>query len=474
MLIALAALLRLALADRLPLGDDEAFYWLWAQRLAPCYYDHPGMVAWLVALSTAILGDSTLAVRLPTILLGAANAWMMFLLARRFFNESAGLRCAALFTLIPVYALGGFLVASDAPMGLFWLLTLWLVADAVLEGRRSRWYAAGVTLGLALCSKFTAVLLVPSILLFLASFSTGRRELGRREPWLGALIALAIFSPVVLWNAQNGWASFAFNAAGRHQAAGLQLKWLAELTGAQVLALSPLVFVSLAAALVTLTRLRASAHRYRLLFWGAVPALAVFWGASLLTRILPHWPAPGYLTLLIACCGLWGGAAGRKASRAWVNAVFAVAVLFTALLHIQPFYRILPLPPGDDNTNHLYGWDRVTPLVREELERLGGTRRAFLCADRYQFAAQLAWNLREPFRTVSLNTRKDQFDFWTRPEELLGRDAVLVWEDDWRIRRETLEAFESAEEIRTVPVYRQGVKVRTFHIVRCINLRKVP
>jgi len=116
----------------------------------------------------------------------------------------------------------------------------------------------------------------------------------------------------------------------------------------------------------------------------------------------------------------------------------------------------------------------VTPLVREELERLGGTQRAFLCADRYQFAAQLAWNLREPFRTVSLNTRKDQFDFWTRPEELLGRDAVLVWEDDWGIRPETLEAFESAEEIRTVPVYRQGVKVRTFHIVRCINLRKVP
>ncbi|BCW99699.1 MAG: hypothetical protein KatS3mg024_2526 [Armatimonadota bacterium] len=462
------------MAARLPLGDDEAFYWLWAQRLAPCYFDHPGMVAWLVALSTAILGDTTLAVRLPTILLGAANAWMMFLLARRFFNERTGLRAASLFTMIPLYALGGFLVASDAPMGLFWLLTLWLVADAVLDGRRNRWYAAGVSLGLALCSKFTAVLLVPSVLLFLASCSTGRRELQRREPWLGALIACVIFWPVLLWNARNEWASFAFNAVGRHQGASLRLTSLAELTGAQLLALSPMVFVSLVAALITLTRLRGSEHRYRLLFWGAVPALVVFWGASLLTRILPHWPAAGYLTLIIACCGFWGGAAGRKASRAWVNSVFAVALIFTALLHIQPFYRILPLPPGDDNTNHLYGWDEVTPVVREEFQRIGGPDRAFLCADRYQFAAQLAWNLRQPLHTFSLNTRKDQFDIWVRPDEILGKDAVLVWEDDWGLKPETLEVFESAEEIRTIPIFRQGVKVRTFHIVRCSNLRRIP
>ncbi len=462
------------MAARLPLGDDEAFYWLWAQHPAPCYFDHPGMVAWLVRLSTSLLGDTTLAVRLPTILLGAANAWLMFLLGRRFFNERAGLRAAALFTLAPVYALGGFLVASDAPMGLFWLLTLRFVADAVIDGRRGRWYAAGISLGLGLSSKFTAILLVPSVLLFLASCSTGRRELRSFRPWAAALLALVVFSPVLLWNARNGWASFAFNAMGRHQGAGLQLKWLAELAAAQLLALSPLVLVSLGASLVTLTRLRASGHRYRLLFWGAVPALAVFWGASLFTRILPHWPAAGYLTLIVACCGFWGGAAGRKASRAWVSAVFAVALLFTAILHIQPFHRIIPLPPGDDNTNHLYGWEQVAPLVREEYERLGGRERAFLCADRYQFAAQLAWNLREPFNTFSLNPRTDQFDFWMDPDALAGRDAVLVWEDDWGIRPEVLEAFETAEEVRTVPVFRQGVRVRTFHIVRCSNLRRVP
>lgn len=474
-LIAAMTAVRLVVASLLPLGDDEAFYWLWAQHPAPCYYDHPGVVAWLVGLSTSILGTSSLAVRLPTILIGAVSAWLVFAIGWRLFNPTAGLYAALLFVLAPLFALGGILVASDAPLGLFWLLTMALAAEALIWGRRWLWLPAGAALGLAMLSKFTGVLLAPSLLMLLATSKKGRREFASPLIYLAALIAFIVFLPVFLWNLNNDWASLTFNAAGRHTGAHLRFDYLVQLLGAELAFLSPLVFIALAATLVKLIRLRGSNPRYRLLLWFAVPALAVFWGASFITRILPHWPAAGYLALIIGTGGLWAGVAGRKAERSWIASALGVAGVMTLLVfYVQPFYRLIPLSPGDDNSNHLYGWDQVTPVVRKELEQLGGEQDAFLCADRYQFGAQLAYNLRMPYRTFSLNPRRDQFDFWIQPAEVLGDDAVLVWEEDWGLNEEVPAAFERTEEVAVIPVYRQNVKVRTFHVVRCYNLQRIP
>ena len=63
-------LLRLWLALWVPLGDDEGYYWVWSRHLAASYYDHPPMVAWLVALSTHVLGSSLVALRLPFVACG--------------------------------------------------------------------------------------------------------------------------------------------------------------------------------------------------------------------------------------------------------------------------------------------------------------------------------------------------------------------------------------------------------------------
>src|SRR5882762_10605647 len=37
----------------------------------------------------------------------------------------------------------------------------------------------------------------------------------RRQPYAAPLLAFAIFSPVILWNAQHEWASFAFQTSRR-------------------------------------------------------------------------------------------------------------------------------------------------------------------------------------------------------------------------------------------------------------------
>ncbi|MFX8270373.1 glycosyltransferase family 39 protein, partial [Acinetobacter baumannii] len=73
----------------------------------------------------------------------------------------------------------------------------------------------GVSLGLGLVSKYTVGMLVPAIFLFVILDPQSRRWILRWEPYAALIIAAVIFSPVIIWNAQNGWASFAFQTSRR-------------------------------------------------------------------------------------------------------------------------------------------------------------------------------------------------------------------------------------------------------------------
>jgi len=67
---------------------------------------------------------------------------------------------------------------------------------------------AGVAAGLLLLSKYTGVFLLAGIMAWLVVSNEMRVWLKWREPYLAALISLILFSPVIWWNAEHGWASF--------------------------------------------------------------------------------------------------------------------------------------------------------------------------------------------------------------------------------------------------------------------------
>src|SRR5262249_34703121 len=105
------------------------------------------------------------------------------------------------------------------------------------------WLAAGLFAGLAMASKYTAALLWFGIAAWVLATPTLRPWLRRPEPYLGALLAIAIFLPVVLWEAAHDWPSFA-RQGGRigewHPANAV--RFLAELVGSQIGLATPLVF----------------------------------------------------------------------------------------------------------------------------------------------------------------------------------------------------------------------------------------
>ena len=215
--VAYVLALRLLYLGLPELLQEEAYYWNYAKHLDIGYLDHPPMVAWTIWVSTRLLGDSEFAVRIGAFVWWFVAAGFSFALTKSFFDRSAALFALLLLSIAPFFFMSGFVMTPDAPLTAFWSGALYFLSRALIDERRQAWWGAGVCIGLGMLSKYTIVLLWPATLMFLLVNRRLRSTLSRPEPYLAVLIAGLLFAPVILWNANHEWVSFAFQGPRRVQ-----------------------------------------------------------------------------------------------------------------------------------------------------------------------------------------------------------------------------------------------------------------
>src|SRR6201985_1474670 len=199
-ILALVAL-RLVAAAYTPLTFDEAYYWMWSKSLAGGYYDHPPMVAFVIRLGTLIAGDTELGVRLVSILLALPMSFAVYRTAEILFGgQRVAATAAILLNVTLMTAVGAMIVTPDAPLLVASSFVLFFLAKVLETGRGVWWLAVGIAAGAALLSKYTALFFGPAILIWLVAVPKLRHWL--ISPWLylGGVVALAIFTPVIVWN----------------------------------------------------------------------------------------------------------------------------------------------------------------------------------------------------------------------------------------------------------------------------------
>jgi 4-amino-4-deoxy-L-arabinose transferase-like glycosyltransferase len=293
--------LRLIAAAFTPITFDEAYYWMWSKHLAGGYYDHPPGVAVVIRLGTMIAGDTEFGVRLVSILLALPMSWAIYQAAAMLFgSRRVAASSAILLNVTLMAAVGTMIVTPDAPLLVASSLLLFALARMLHTGRGVWWLAVGAAAGCALLSKYTALFFGPAILIWLVAVPKLRHWL--ISPWLylGGLVALVLFSPVILWNAGHHWVSF-IKQMGRARIEDFHPAFIAELIPTQIAFATPLVWMLGVMGLYALFCRRAGAPPARVLvntmFWVIV---AYFVWHSLHARVEANWFAPVYPAFAIA------------------------------------------------------------------------------------------------------------------------------------------------------------------------------
>ena len=214
LLISVTTILRLLVIGQIGLGDDEAHYWAYAQNPALSYFDHPPLVGYIIKYSTMLFGANEFAVRLSAVLLFFLTCVIIYKLAKKMFGEKIAFWSVFVLNATPVFSfLGSVLIIPDAPLAFFWVLFIYIFWSIIESGKKIHWYLLGVVLGFAMLSKYNAFLLPISSAIFLIFSKEHRFWFKQKEPYLAILIASIMTLPVVIWNAQNGWATFGFQLA---------------------------------------------------------------------------------------------------------------------------------------------------------------------------------------------------------------------------------------------------------------------
>jgi hypothetical protein len=259
----------------------------------------------------------------------------------------------------------------DSPQVFFWLLTLYLLVKALPDtamSPRSRrlLLLAGVSAGLALLSKYHAVLLLTGVFSYILLYS--RKWFRATETYVALVIALLFTLPVVVWNVQNDFISFTFHESRVSiTESGIQSKYLLTELAGQFFYNNPVNVVIILLALVALIRGKSFLRDdyRRIILWISVPLVLVFMSFSLFRSTLPHWTGPGYLGfILIAAAFLSNREERLKRHRLvplplFFSLLFMLAVIGSAVTQVR--YGWVPLSRWkmDDVSHDLTGWRQL-------------------------------------------------------------------------------------------------------------------
>ena len=428
--LVLVTLWRVWAAWILPVTQDEAYYFDWAHSLAWGYFDHPPTVA-LLGIGSRLIPTSAFAGRLGTILAATLSLVVLVRFYRACNLRGNELVVAVLIvcTTLPGLA-SGVLATPDTALGLAWVLALH-EGLAALRGERRRWLSAGIATGLGLLGKYTIVLIGPVFLW--AILWADPRALRTPWPYLGGLLALLVFGPNLLWNAQNDWLTIRFQFGhgfstetdtlvtnplpvpiGNHQVATALsseqrsvaegLGGLLDFLGTQI-ALWGLLALPVIAGLFR--RRGAGPKRVvavlnpasrALLIAGSLFPLAFFALVAISSEVEPNWPVM-YLSAVAPLIAL-----ATAGLRMWVMAAAGGNLLLAGLYVLHGSTGILPLP---DSYNRILRETNGYSELAQSLATLPGP----LFSDRYQLVAMTRFYT--PHRQIT------QWPGISRPSEYL-------------------------------------------------------
>lgn len=339
-LLALITGVRIAMvqASGFELYFDEAQYWAWSRNLEWGYFTKPPMVAWVIAATTALFGDAEWAVRLGAPLGHAVAASAVFVLGRLMYGAWPGFWAGLGWLMMPGVFFSSGVISTDAVLLPFWAMSL-LATWRLMTTRAWLWAVLlGVFVGLGVLAKYAMLYFV--LCTALAAYWTPplREALKSWRGVVAGVVAVAIVTPNIAWNVQNGFATARHTASNARLDASdmFNIDELFEFLGGQGAVLGPLIFLALIWALWRAARTPNRVEDKFLLAY-MLPPLAFVTVLSFISRANANWVAVAYPAIIVWVTGVLVTSAPGRRILALATAVnFAFAAVSVAIVVARP------------------------------------------------------------------------------------------------------------------------------------------
>ena len=486
--------LRLVYLGMPELLREEAYYWNYAQHLDIGYLDHPPMVAWIIWINTTLMGHSEFSIRIGAFFCWLITAFFSFGLTRNLFDKSTAFRAVLLLSTLPFFFCTGLIMTPDAPLVACWAGALYFLERAMLGERRLAWWGVGVFVGFGMLSKYTIALLGPATLLFLLLDTRARRWLSAPEPYAAILVAILLFLPVIIWNANHNWASFVFQSTRRlRHSFNFSLH---ELVGSVLLLLTPTGILAVLSIVVSKMAAKEGDNRSQKASVGrknkfavilAVLPLSVFFIFSLTRTVKVNWTGPLWLVTVPFMAMYMAKGVNFESRRllgyvhrAWPGTIVTVLLIYGAMLH----YLVLGLPGLPySSKNPLVGWKdlgRQVARIEDAIEERTGREPLVVGLDKYRIASELAF-----YRTRAEDNPGNQlsnegvlytagrhffgrkslmYDYWYPADKYENTDMILVSDKiSDLVDPHVLSHFRNTGKIKEIVVGKNGLHVSRYY-----------
>jgi hypothetical protein len=452
---------------------QDAYYDFYGEHLALSYFDHPGMIGYLLRLFTTVFGKHVFVIKLADFVVTSATLFAFYQLAGCFLSKQKQNLALLLIGSTFLISILSTISTPDVPLLLFWTLSLIALYHAVFRQQKMYWLLAGVFMGLAFDSKYTAILLQIGLILFLIFSNKYRKLLLSGWFWLSLLISVLVTFPVFYWNYQHDFVSFLFQSKSRTgDISKFQLKPLLFLgtIGTQIFLLLPVVFCGLVLFSFkfikkVLTKWTLPNEKILFLLCFFLPAFLGFFMISPIYWVKINWMMPGYIAGFIFLTIFLSGKFARI--NIWMAAIlhlaFAVEVIF------------YPVPIKSDDT--WFGWEQLANRV-ETMQKTHPDTFIF-SADGYKTSAELSFFLSQKIYAQNIFKKPAlQFDYvGTNILFLAGKNALFVDSDpsfkntkkSGIIPSELKTYFKTIRELAPIIIKNGNRNARKFWVYYCTS-----
>jgi 4-amino-4-deoxy-L-arabinose transferase-like glycosyltransferase len=467
------------------LGIDEVYYLTYARYPDLSHFDHPPFVGLLIQLSTFNLKfSSELAIRFFPLLLGTFNIFLIFKIISGLANERAGLIGALMFS-GSIYAslIAGVFIMPDSAMMTFILAAIWSMCAIVVSEARVRiyWIYFGIFVGMAMLSKVHSGFLWLGMILFI--LSKRPNWLTRMNLYLGGILTVAVISPIIVWNLQNDFASFAFHSNRVNEIREFHFDYLLQEILGGILYNGPFNWFMIVIAVSYMIRRRfaVSSSIDRLFLLTTLPLILVFIGVACWNKTLPHWSAPAF-TLLIIPTAIF---AERRMRRALILSLASVVLFIVAALigdYVINNYSMadnaerIEKVGRKDFTLDMFGWKQAGDEFRElkvQLETEGRIQKDIpIIITRWFPGAHIDHYIARTYGSEvrAIGDLDDLHKYaWIEKDKApltKGGEAIFITTSHLYTDPMEQKSFTQQELLATIPIYKNGVIVEYFFVYK--------